>query len=283
MATFTNKATLSYNGITVDSNTVVGTFLETLSISKTALVDSYADGSSVSYAVSLINSGATAFSGVTVTDNLGEFSAGGLTLYPLSYVDGSLLYYIDGVLQPTPATTAASTLTVSGLSIPAGSNAMLLYTAEVTEYAPLGINGSITNTVSAEGAGIVEALTASEVVNTADAPRLSISKALSPTSVAENGVITYTFVIQNYGNTEAVATDNIVVRDIFDPILNVTSVTLDGAPLAEGVGYTYDEATGEFETVQSVITVPAATFRRLADGRVEATPGEVTLVVVGSI
>ena len=40
MATFTNRATLSYNGRTTDSNTVVGTFLETLSVTKTARTDS---------------------------------------------------------------------------------------------------------------------------------------------------------------------------------------------------------------------------------------------------
>ena len=38
MATFTNRATLSYNGRTVDSNTVTGTFLQTLSITIYSMV-----------------------------------------------------------------------------------------------------------------------------------------------------------------------------------------------------------------------------------------------------
>ena len=39
VATFTNKATLSYNGGSVDSNTVTGELLEVLSITKTAILD----------------------------------------------------------------------------------------------------------------------------------------------------------------------------------------------------------------------------------------------------
>ena len=41
MATFTNKATLTSNGGSVDSNTVTGTFLETLAVTKTALTEQY--------------------------------------------------------------------------------------------------------------------------------------------------------------------------------------------------------------------------------------------------
>ena len=39
MATFTNFATLSYNGGTTNSNTVTGEILETLSAVKTAVLD----------------------------------------------------------------------------------------------------------------------------------------------------------------------------------------------------------------------------------------------------
>ena len=61
------------------------------------------------------------------------------------------------------------------------------------------------------------------------------------------------------------------------------NVTLNGVPLEEGTGYTYNETTGEFATVAGVITVPAATYTRQADGSFVTVPGEATLVVVGSI
>ena len=284
MPTFTNKATLSYNGKTTDSNTVTGNYTETLAITKTAVDESYVDGSRITYAVSLINSGLTPFTGLTVTDDLGGYSFNVTeTLYPLTYVDGSVMLYVNGVLQASPSVDTTQPLAISGINVPAGGNALLIYQADVNEYAPLDVDSSILNTVTATGGGLTEPLIATETVETLDEPNLSISKALCPTQVVENGAITYTFVIQNSGNTAAVATDNVVVSDTFDPILTITSVTLDGAPLAEGTGYTYNAATGEFATVAGVITVPAATYTQQTDGSYATSPGYVTLVVNGTI
>ena len=118
---------------------------------------------------------------------------------------------------------------------------------------------------------------------TADGAELSITKSVSPTTVTENGQLTYTFVIENTGNTDAVATDDIVLSDDFDPILTNISVTLNGAPLSEGTGYTYDEASGAFATVAGQITVPAASYVQNADGSWTVIPGTATLVVSGTV
>ena len=284
MPTFTNKATLSYNGKVTDSNTVTGNYTETLSMTKTAVNGSYSDGDRITYAVSLINSGVTPFTGLTVTDDLGGYPFNVTeTLYPLTYVDGSLLFYVNGVLQAAPLVDDTQPLTVSGITIPAGGSALLIYQATVNEFAPLEEGSTIVNTVTATGGGLAEPLVATETVGTADEPNLTISKALCPTQVVENGAITYTFVIQNSGNTAAVATDNVVVTDTFNPILTITAVTLDGVALAEGTGYTYDALTGEFATVAGVITVPPATYVQQTDGSYETIPGYVTLVVSGTI
>ena len=283
MPTFTNKATLSYNGGTVDSNTVTGTFLESLSITKTALVDSYSEGTRISYVISIVNSGSTSFSNLTFTDDLGAYPFGADTLYPLTYVDGSLLYYINGILQPAPIPATTQPISINGISVPAGANVTLAYSADANQFASPEVDGSIINTASLNGTGLAESVTATETVFSADGPILSITKALCPTTVAENGVITYTLTIQNSGNTDAVATDNISVTDTFDPILNNITVTLNGTPLALGTDYTYDEATGVFSTTPGVITVPAATYTRGADGSFVVTPGQSILVITGNI
>ena len=283
MATFTNRATLSYNGRTVDSNTVTGTFLETLSITKTALSDTYAAGDTVTYAVALTNVGTTPLTGLSLTDDLGAFDFGGTTLYPLAPVQGAILYYVDGVLQPALTPVQTQPLVLGGITVPAGGNALIVYETEITEAAPLGVNAGITNTATVSGNGLLEPLSDSATVTTADQPLLTITKSLSPTAVPENGTLTYTFVIQNFGNTAAVATDNVVVTDVFDPVLDITTVTLDGTVLGEGTGYTYEQATGAFSSAPSVITVPAATFARGEDGTVSVTPGQTVLSVTGTI
>ncbi len=282
MATFTNKATLSYNGGSTDSNTVTGTFIEALTATKTPLNDTYEIGSRVVYALSLISSGTMSLTGVNIFDDLGAYNTDAGTVYPLEY-QGVIAYYINGILQPTPAVDTANGLNISGISVPAGGNALIIYEAEVTSFAPPQALGSITNTATITGAGIPEPVLASAIITTIDTPALSITKALSPAIVGENGEITYTLTIQNSGNTPAVATDNLVVTDIFDPILNISSVTLNGTALTLGTDYTYDEATGEFATNIGVITLPEATYVQLPDGSYSIIPSQATLVITGNI
>ena len=136
MATFTNQATLTYNGLTVSSNTVSGQMISPLSLTKTAGEDVYAPGDTVSYVISLVNDGSVTYDGLTLTDDLGGYAIGAGTAYPLSYVQGSVRYFINGVLQSAPAVTPGGPMAISGLSVPAGGNAMLVYETQVTSAAP---------------------------------------------------------------------------------------------------------------------------------------------------
>ncbi|MBO5023623.1 MAG: hypothetical protein J6D11_04880 [Clostridia bacterium] len=283
MATFYNQAVLSYNGNTTTSNITTGELLEVLSATKTAVVDEYTANDAVTYVISIINSGATAFTGLTVTDNLGAYEFGTITLVPLTYSEGSVLYYENGVLQPTPTVTATTPLTITGINVPAGGNATIIYEARVNGTAPLDVAGTITNTAVISGNGITP-VTVEETINADIAPTLTISKAISPSTVTENGRITYTFVIQNSGNAEATATDNVVVTDTFNPVLTGLTVMFDGAAWTEGENYTYDEATGNFATVAGQITVPAATYTQdPTTGNRITTPGVSVLTVSGTI
>ena len=283
MASFTNKATLSYNGGTVDSNTVTGELLEVLSITKTAILGEYKAGDSVTYAVALKNTGPTALTGLTLTDNLGGYDYSGATVYPLSYIANSLTYYVNGVLQPSPTVTAGPPLSVSGISVPAGGDVLIIYEGAVTNFAPLAVGSEITNTATASGGGIATPVSDDETITAAQQASLTISKSLCPVVVTENGQITYTFIIENTGNTAAIATDNIVVSDTFAPILNPISVSFNGVAWAQGVNYNYNTVTGEFSTVAGQITVPAATYTQNVDGTWAVTPGVSTLVVTGTV
>ena len=283
MASFTNFATLSYNGGTTNSNIVTGEILEALTAVKTAVSANYSAGDRITYALSLVNTGTAAVTDYTVTDNLGGYTVGANTVYPLAYNAGTVRYYINGVLQAAPTVTAGPPLTVTGLTVPAGGSAVLIYETTATPVAPLATGSSITNTATITGGGLTNPITAQATVETANSAELSISKALSPTTVTENGQITYTFVISNTGNTEATATGNVVVTDTFDPILRNIAVTYNGTAWTEGTNYTYNAATGVFTTLAGQITVPAATFTQNTDGTFTVTPGTATLVITGTV
>lgn len=58
MATFTNYATLSYDGGSTVSNTVTGELLDILTATKTAVSTDYTAKDDVTYVITLVNSGA---------------------------------------------------------------------------------------------------------------------------------------------------------------------------------------------------------------------------------
>ena len=284
MAIFSNQATLTYNGGSTNSNIAYGEILDVLTATKTAIEGTYTPGELVTYVVTLRNTGGTALTGVTVTDDLGGYVFEGNTVYPLTYEDGSATVFVNGVPQAAPAVTAGPPLVVSGLNIPAGGDLVLVYQARANQFADPAAGGTIVNTVTVTGDGITTPITATETVTAASAPELTISKAISPTQVVDNDRVTYTFVIQNTGNEAVVATDNAVITDTFDPILTDLVVTYDGATWTEGVQYTYDAATGLFATLPGAITVPAATYTQdPVTGAYTLTPGIATLTVTGTI
>ena len=107
MATFFNQATLSYSGGTVNSNITSGEIIEVLSANKTAVYDEYNQGTDITYIINVVNSGAIAYNGLTLTDDLGAYPFGDppITLQPLDYIDGSVKYFVNGILQPAPTIT----------------------------------------------------------------------------------------------------------------------------------------------------------------------------------
>ncbi len=285
MAQFTNRASISYNGVTANSNIVTGEITQVLAVSKTSVSGSYRRGEVLTYAVSITNTGAAAFDGLTVTDALGAYTVGSTTATPLTFSDSSVLYYVNGVLQSTPAITAGPPLSISGISVPAGGNALLIYRAAVNDYASPDEGGSIANTVTVSGGGLAEPVTATETVTADPAALLSITKALNPTVVAENGQIVYTFTIQNSGAEAADDAAELIVSDTFDPILRAPiTVTLNGESWVETGNYSYNAETGAFATIAGRVTVPAATYAQdAATGLWTVTPGVTILTVTGSI
>ncbi len=283
MAQFTNQAQIRYGNAVANSNIAVGEILEVLSASKTAVRSTYGQNDSVTYVVSIVNAGTVPVTGLTLSDNLGAYTFGTGSLTPLTYVEGTVKYYVNGTLQTAPAVTETPVFTITGITVPAGGNATIIYEAMVNQYAPLDAGSSITNNANISGGGITP-ITVDEIVRAQTAPLLTITKSISPVPVTENGTITYTFLIQNGGSADADAASGVTVSDNFDPVLTNLTATYNGTPLVAGTDYTYNETSGEFVTTAGRITVPAAAFTQDATTGIWAiNPGVGTLVVTGTI
>ena len=283
MAIFNNFATLSYSGGTTNSNTVTGEILNTLSSTKIAVVEDYSVKDNKTYVITLLNSSSAPLNNISITDDLGGYLFNGSTVYPLSYTAGSVQLYINGVLQTAPTVSSGPPLEFSQITIPAGGNAILIYETVVTAYAPLAAGDTITNTAVITASGLSSPITVTETISTENRSDLTISKSVCPSVVSENESLTYTFIIENHGNTPAIATDNVILTDTFDPILDPITVSLNGTTWTEGVSYTYNRTTGLFTTIAGQITVPAATYTQATDGTWIVTPGTTSLTVTGTV
>ena len=284
MAIFSNQATLTYNGNTTNSNIAYGEILDVLAVSKTAVEDNYTPDSVITYAVTLRNTGSSSLTGVTLTDDLGAYDFGGTTVYPLTYEAGTATLFVGGVPQAAPTVDPGPPLVFSGITVPAGGDAVLVYQAVANDFASPLEGGSIVNTVTATAAGITTEATASETVPVETAPQLTVSKSITPAQVVDNEQVTYTFIIENTGNRAVLATDNAAVSDTFDPILTGLTVTFEGTVWTEGTQYNYDPATGVLTTVPGQILVPAATYTQdPVTGAYTVSPGIATLTVTGTI
>ena len=285
MATFTNQATLTYNNTQTLSNITTGQIVEHLVLEKMSLQQTYAAGDRITYVVTLVSSGTSDDTGITLTDDLGAGvpPAEKEAVYPLTYDPGSLLVYQNGVPQTAPQVTSEAPLTVTGIDVTAGGSTVIMYTAQVSGSAPLSVGSVITNTVTAEGGNLTEPLTDSHTLNVSEAPYLTVEKSLTPLTVTANQRVTYTFVINNYGNTAAEADANAVITDTLIPVLTGLDVTFNGTAWTENTEYTYSEQTGVFASEEGAITVPAAQFTTSPDGTVTSVPGTATLVIEGTI
>lgn len=285
MATFYNQATLTFDGRTLTSNQTEGEVVTRVTLTKRTVSSDYGPDDNIVYALTLVNTDNTAKSNITLTDNLGRFTPPvGPEVVPLSYVGGTVLYYQNGILQPTPTVIAGPPLVISGIDIPAGGNVIILYEVQANEFAPRGEDAVINNEAVAAGSNLCDELTDTAQIPTRDEPELSIAKAICPDTVSCGEAVTYTFIIQNTGNTAVVVTDDLIISDLFNPAIKDIAVLLNGVMLTEGIGYSYNEDTGEFATIGGAVSVPAATFTRDPEtGVVNTTPGVAILTVTGII
>jgi uncharacterized repeat protein (TIGR01451 family) len=149
--------------------------------------------------ITLSNSNATALTGAVLTDPLpnGLTVAPGLNSTPTSPVPPVVSTTCAGGV--ITATTAATSVILTGATIPANSNCTLTFQAESN------VSGVYVNTIPAGGLttdqGVTNDTPATDTLNVLDPP--TVNKQFSPVSIAANGTSTLTIVL---GNTSAAAT-----------------------------------------------------------------------------
>jgi uncharacterized repeat protein (TIGR01451 family) len=174
-----------------------------LAISKTDALTTVVPGQTMTYTITITNTGDRDTTGVVVTDTLPE----------------STTYHTGTAAWQPMASTNAYTYTIGDLG--AGRTRTLTLTVRLTDTVPTGLE-EITNTVEVSDDGLNGSPAAGEAtdVNAVDAaPDLVISKTDGVTSVVPSQTVTYTLTITNVGTQDATGvavTDTLPAGDYSD-------------------------------------------------------------------
>lgn len=286
MAIITNQASVSYaygeRTARALSNVAETVLTDPVTATKTALGTDYRAGEQITYILTAQNGTAAPITDLVVTDNLGTFTDAGVTVTPLSYL-GPAYLYINGVFsgELTPA-TGRDEVIFTLPALPVGANAVIVYQAQVNEYAPLGQANEIDNIALFESASLGLSQTAEAAIQTENYADVRIVKTMTPNPVTDGERLTYVFTISNYGNEDAT---DVTLTDTFSPAPTAITVSVDGTTVPPS-GYSYTGGTlvlpGADPTQE--LTIPAATYTRDATtGIYTVNPGTVTVTVTGTI
>ncbi len=280
-----NQASIRYNYSgagtgTAVSNTVTTNLLDRypLAATKTPLSSTFRPGENVTYVIRVENNGSGDLYNVTIADDLG----GGADT-PLVYNPASLRAYVDSIPVTISPVVQGGTLTaVLPAPLPAGTAAILVYTAQVRPDVDFTLQ-SITNTVAVTANGGSAAGPAVTVTPSPTATLLrdsyaevTLYKEADKQSVMAGEPLTYTFTLTNQGNQAA---DSVTLTDQLPTGFSVTqvSVSAGGATTVLAPG-DYNVAADNTITIPSTtgkaITVPAATV---------AAPGIATVAITGTV
>ena len=281
-----NQASIRYNYSgagtgTAVSNTVTTNLLDryTLAATKTPLSSTFRPGENVTYVIRVENNGSGDLYNVTIADDLG----GGADT-PLVYNPASLRAYVDSIPVTISPVVQGGTLTaVLPAPLPAGTAAILVYTAQVRPDVDFTLQ-SITNTVAVTANGGSAAGPAVTVTPSPTATLLrdsyaevTLYKEADKQSVMAGEPLTYTFTMTNTGNQAAGA---VTLTDTLPAGFAVTQVTVDsgaGTVVLPSTGYTVDTTT-------NTITIPSATGTPIqVAAATAAAPGVTTVTVTGTV
>lgn len=281
---FSNQATLSYSAGTVSSNLVAGELLPTLSIEKNASLLSYEPDGRLRYTVSIVNTSAAAYTGLTLLDDLGRYEWQGFGRFPMAYTeDTAAISYYSGT-EITAGTVTARSAT-EGISfvfdIPGKTTALLSYEVYPTSFAPLEAGSEVTNTVSVRLGEGQPLITAQNTLPVSVGPALEISKSVCGTAVAGQS-LSYSFTVSNYGNAATDSENSVVISDQLSPPLEDLSVYADGVLWTEGVQYYYDSSIHYFQTAAGAVQLAAAQFEQDSFGRWNTTPASTVITLTGT-
>lgn len=246
--------------------------VESVSINKTCLSENYFMGDLITYIISVNNNSNIPVFNVKIKEDIGNDSATNL-----KYM-GFFKYYVNGTpCEISPPKTYSDKTVFEISSLPALSNALLIYSASVADSAPLKIGSSIKNNSSLILPSTGKTLSATHNLSVRETADVKIIKQIK--SFSKNSAV-YSLRIYNYGNISA---ENLTLNDKSEHIFSKLQIKINNKNLLDG-DYSYNSGKLQIPAYGSKfsMSVPPAEFAKdILSEKIVAVPGMIEVLVEG--
>lgn len=273
--------TYKYGNITDGalSNIATTQLVETVSLNavKTSNNSSWRPSENITYMIRVSNDGTDPLFGVSIQDDLG-----GETTSPLTYVTGTTRMLRNSVLtEVTPTNTSPLTIIIPNTLEP-GEVIVFTYIAKVRADIDT-TKTEITNIATVVGH---ETSIACPTVTVTPSPTLSLTKSnyadvritknVNKDNVSVGDELTYTFLLENFGNIDAT---NIIIRDNLPTNFTVNEIS----SVTNGVTISF-EATDYSIDTQNKLIIPTSTTKTISvPASTNLGSGKTTVTITGTI
>lgn len=282
--TINNTASITYafgrsETASAVSNTATTNLIEEFSISGSKLTNnsSFRNGENLTYQITVSNDGTSSLYNVTVSDDLGG------STNPLSFLDGSGTYNINGITSFIIPTSVRPLTFVLPSPLASGETAVITYVARVSsglaeDTDTITNSATITaNEGSTTGTLITVSPNPSVSVSRGEFADVTLSKSVSASQITSGETFSYTIDLSNSGNLDATG---VVITDTLPENFTISSVTSE----TNGVTTTFSASDYTIDASSNTLTLPTgSTLSITVPAASDGTNGTTRVIITGSI
>lgn len=268
------------------SNTAFATLQDSVNIDLSSVENSYSSNDTITYILSIINNSSRCIKNIKVSNDLASYTINSgisqKTITPLSYEGTSKLYIGGKFFSDIEAEVLSDKIIFNLEEIPALSNALIFYSTRVNKNAELSTGSSLKSTSSLTYDGMINNIESSDTIYVKEKADVTLIKYMYPNSITSGEIITYNFILYNYGNIEA---KNVAFSDTFSPAPLNLNVSVNSDALSSK-NYSYINGEIKIPSYGSdfSLSIPPANFiRDENNGAITTKPGSTIITITAKI
>lgn len=268
------------------SNTAFATLQDSVSVELSSVENSYFLDDTITYIISVTNNNNKNIKNIKIDNDLASYSLGSgiskKSISPLSYTGTSKIYIGGKFFCETTPECFPDKIVFNLEEIPALSNALIFYSTQVNKNAYLSTGSFLKSTALLTYDNMINNQESSHTIYVREKADVNLIKYMYPSSITSGEIITYNFILYNYGNIEA---ENVSFSDTFHPAPLNLNVCVNSDTLSPK---NYSYINGEIKIPAYVsdfsLSIPPAKFiQDKNSGTITTNPGTTIITITAKI